>query len=127
MRMIYPTNKGSKPLRFGMNYAKRVARSADLRDQLAVQRELGPGLPRQHSHHQNLVKQRHAYYGDVYEEVQRERERYEAGLVERALETIRAFTQVAGDAGGSDPEAGDAGEPVPDVALGPDPSERGGT
>ena len=122
MRVIYASAKGGEPLRFGMNYAKRVARSADLRDQLAVQRELGPGLPRQHSHHQNLVKQRHAYYGDVYEEVQRERERYEAGLVERALETIRAFTQVAGDTGGGDSEAGGVGEAVPAPASGADPS-----
>ena len=125
MRVLYPSSKGGKPLRFGMNYAKRVARSADQRDQLAVQRELGPGLPRQHSHHQNLVRQRHAYYADVYEEVQRERERYEAGLVERALETIRAFAQVPRDTGGSDPEAGVAGGAVPDAAPGTDPGERG--
>jgi hypothetical protein len=45
-----------------MNYAKRVARLADRRDQLAVQKEFGFGLPRQHTHHQELVRQRHAYY-----------------------------------------------------------------
>lgn len=51
-----------KPLNIGMNHAKRVARSADRRDQLAVLRELGPGYPRQHNHHQELVRLRHAYY-----------------------------------------------------------------
>ena len=61
-RMIYPSPKGGKPLNFGMNYAKRVARVADRRDQRTVQQKLGFGLPRQHSHHQELVRQRHAYY-----------------------------------------------------------------
>jgi hypothetical protein len=64
MKMIYPSPKGGKPLNIGMNYAKRVARLADRRDQLAVQKEFGYGLPRQHSHHQELVRQRHAYYHD---------------------------------------------------------------
>lgn len=74
-RMVYPTGSGAKPLRIGMNAAKRIARSADRRDQLAVLAELGPGYPRQHSHHQALVRQRHAYYGDVYNaEIQRKLE-----------------------------------------------------
>lgn len=64
MRVIYPSRKGGKPMRIGMNYAKRVAHSADRRDQLAVQAQIGFGLPRQHNHHQQLVRQRHAYYKD---------------------------------------------------------------
>jgi hypothetical protein len=73
MRVLYASQKGSKPLNFGMNRAKRVARLADRRDQLAVLRELGPGLPRQHSHHQELVRQRHRYYAEVGAEIDRER------------------------------------------------------
>jgi hypothetical protein len=119
MRIIYASPKGGKPMRIGMNYAKRVAHSADQRDQLAVQRELGPSLPRQHSHHQELVHQRHAYYGDVYEEVERERERYEADLVRRAGETIRAFTPEPGDPSASDQAVDDAGGAVSDDAPGP--------
>src|SRR5271165_5531193 len=61
-RRIYASEKGGKPLNIGMNQAKRVARSADKRDQLAVLAQLGPGLPRQHSHHQQLVRSRHRYY-----------------------------------------------------------------
>jgi hypothetical protein len=71
MRLIYHSTKGGKPLNLGINHAKRIARRADRRDQLAVQRELGVGLPQQKNHHQQLVKQRHAYYADRYEEVQR--------------------------------------------------------
>jgi hypothetical protein len=67
-RLLYASKPGGKPLRLGMNQAKRNARAADRREQLIVLRMLGPGLPRQHSHHQQLVKQRHAYYRDVYEE-----------------------------------------------------------
>lgn len=63
-RVVYPAKKGSKPMFIGMNRAKRIARSADERDQLAVLKTLGPGLPRQHSHHQELVRQRHRYYRD---------------------------------------------------------------
>jgi hypothetical protein len=37
--MIYASRKGGKPMRLGVNYAKRVARAADKRDQLAEQRE----------------------------------------------------------------------------------------
>jgi hypothetical protein len=62
MRLIYLSKKGGKPMRIGMNHAKRVARSADERDQLAVLRTLGPGLPRQHRNHQQLIHQRHRYY-----------------------------------------------------------------
>jgi hypothetical protein len=29
MRVLYASRKGGKPLRFGMNQAKRIARSAD--------------------------------------------------------------------------------------------------
>jgi hypothetical protein len=42
-----------------MNAAKRAARAADQRDQQQVLAVLGPGLPRQHTHHQELVLQRH--------------------------------------------------------------------
>ena len=73
MRVMYPSRKGGKPLNIGINFAKRVARSADKRDQLAVLKELGPNLPRQHSHHQQLVRQRHRYYTEVGAEVDRER------------------------------------------------------
>ena len=62
MKILYASKKGGKPLCVGMNKAKRVARSADRRDQLAVLKNIGTGLPRQHSHHQQLVRQRHAYY-----------------------------------------------------------------
>jgi hypothetical protein len=71
MRVLYLSKKGGKPLRFGMNQAKRVARSADQRDQLAVLKELGPGLPRQHSHHQELVRQRHRYYAETGAEAEK--------------------------------------------------------
>lgn len=68
MRYIYVSQKGGKPLNIGVNRAKRIARSADQRDQLAVLKTLGPGLPRQHSHHQTLVLSRHRYYHDQHEE-----------------------------------------------------------
>jgi hypothetical protein len=58
MRYLYVSKKGGKPLDIGMNQAKRVARSADERDQLAVLKTLGPGLPRSRVHHQALVKLR---------------------------------------------------------------------
>jgi hypothetical protein len=45
-----------------MNRAKRVAKAADKRDQTQVQATLGFGLPRQHSHHHDLVERRHRYY-----------------------------------------------------------------
>jgi hypothetical protein len=64
MRVIYASKKGGKPLNLGINQAKRVARSADKRDQAVVLETLGPGLPRQHAHHQELVRQRHRYYRD---------------------------------------------------------------
>jgi len=35
-----------------------------------VQRELGVGYPRQHHNHQELVKRRHQYYKDIYEQQQ---------------------------------------------------------
>jgi hypothetical protein len=62
MHYIYVSKKGGKPLDIGMNATKRVARSADRRDQLIVLKTLGPGLPRQHSAHQALVRRRHRYY-----------------------------------------------------------------
>jgi hypothetical protein len=73
-----------KPMVFGMNHAKRIALRQDKRDQIAVLKEMGPGFPRQHSHHQNLVRQRHAYYGDRYQEDQRVRD-------QRAANTLAAF------------------------------------
>lgn len=72
-RLIYHAEKNGKPLNVGMNHAKRIARRMDQRDQVAVQKELGTGLPQQRHHHQELVKQRHAYYADRYEETCRER------------------------------------------------------
>lgn len=68
MRVIYASRKGGKPMRIGVNQAKRIARSADKRDQLIVLAKLGPGLPREHSHHQQLVRSRHRYYHDQHEE-----------------------------------------------------------
>ena len=68
MRIVYPSKRGGKPLNIGINKAKRVARSADERDQLLVLKTLGPGLPRQHEHHQRLVLSRHRYYHDQHEE-----------------------------------------------------------
>jgi hypothetical protein len=69
MKVMYPSRKGGKSLNIGMNRAKQVAIAADRRDRLAVLKKLGSGLPRQHWHHQQLVNQRHAYYGDVYDEL----------------------------------------------------------
>ena len=69
---IYASQKGGKPLMIGMNRAKRLARAHDRRDQLAVLAQIGPGMPRQRSHHQQLVRQRHKYYRDRYEESRRE-------------------------------------------------------
>lgn len=63
-RLIYHSTRGGKPLIMGVNHAKRLARLADKRDQRAVQKELGFGLPEQRNNHQRLVKQRHAYYAD---------------------------------------------------------------
>lgn len=63
MRLVYQSRPGGKPFNVGMNHAKRVARAADRRDQRAVQRELGFGFPQQRAHHQQLVQNRHAYYG----------------------------------------------------------------
>lgn len=68
MRYIYISSKGGKPLNIGMNRAKRVARTADERDQLNVLKTLGPGYPRQRDHHQQLVLTRHTYYHEQHEE-----------------------------------------------------------
>ena len=108
MRLIYASKKGGKPMRLGMNYAKRVARSADQRDQLAVLRELGPGLPRQHSHHQQLVRQRHQYYGDAYNEFQEQ----------------RARAPQPSDTGADPQESGDADRAVPEPEAGTDHQQR---
>ena len=62
MRYIYVSKPGGRPLNIGMNAAKRAARIADQRDQQQVVATLGPGFPRQHVHHQELVRQRHQYY-----------------------------------------------------------------
>lgn len=67
MRYIYVSKKGGKPMNIGVNEAKRVARHADERDQAAVLKTLGPGFPREHSHHQQLVLSRHRYYHDQYD------------------------------------------------------------
>jgi hypothetical protein len=68
MRYVYISKKGGKPMNIGMNAAKRVARSADKREQLIVLKTLGPGLPRQHGNHQQLVRSRHRYYHEQHEE-----------------------------------------------------------
>jgi hypothetical protein len=62
VRYVYVSKPGGKPLNIGMNVAKRLARIADQRDQQQVLAALGPGLPRQHARHQDLVRQRHQYY-----------------------------------------------------------------
>jgi hypothetical protein len=98
MKVLYA---GKKPLNIGMNRAKHVAHRADKRDQLAVQRELGRGLPRQHSHHQQLVKQRHAYYKDSYDEHTK-----------------------STDPSAGDPPAGTDGGALPESTPGPDPDKR---
>ena len=67
-RTIYVSQKGGKPLNIGMNQAKRVAHGADKRDQTQVLATLGTGLPRQHSHHQQLVLSRHRYYHEQHDE-----------------------------------------------------------
>jgi hypothetical protein len=69
MRYIYVSKEGGKPMNIGMNQAKRVARSADERDQRMVQEAFGFGMPRQHSHHQQLVRSRHRYYHEQHEEL----------------------------------------------------------
>lgn len=63
--MHTPGNSGT-PYNVGMNRAKRIARAADRRDTLAVRANLGPGFPRQHEHHKELVAIRHRYYHDLH-------------------------------------------------------------
>ena len=75
MRYIYVSKKGGKPMNIGMNKAKRIARSADKRDQAIVLAKLGPGLPRQHENHQDLVRSRHRYYHEQHEEFVRGQQR----------------------------------------------------
>lgn len=104
MRVIYASRKGGKPFNIGINHAKRIAHGHDKRDQLKVQQTLGYGLPRQHEHHQQLVRQRHAYYGDVYEQTVR----------------VREAAQIARDQGPADQAAGDDAGAVPDAAPGAD-------
>lgn len=92
-RLIYHSERGGKPLNVGMNHAKRVARAADRRDTRTVQREFGPGFPKQIANHQQLVKHRHAYYHDQY----------------------------AARAGADNSDTGDTGGAVPEPAAGADP------
>jgi hypothetical protein len=68
MRYIYTSGKGSKPMNIGMNKAKRQARRLDKQDQAAVLKNLGPGFPRQHGFHQELVRSRHRYYHEQHQE-----------------------------------------------------------
>lgn len=68
-RYVYIANAGSKPLIIGMNRAKRIARRADRRDQLTLLAALGTGLPRVHTHHQQLVRSRHRYYHEAHDEL----------------------------------------------------------
>jgi hypothetical protein len=68
MRFIYISHEGGKPFNIGMNRAKRLARRSDKQDQRAVLKAIGPGLPRQHGHHQELVRARHKYYHEQHEE-----------------------------------------------------------
>jgi hypothetical protein len=71
MRYIYVSKKGGKPMNIGMNKAKRRAHRLDKRDQLAVLKTLGTGLPRSRINHQQLVASRHHYYHDQHEELVR--------------------------------------------------------
>ena len=103
-RVLYASHPGGRPLRIGMNHAKRLARAWDKRDQQAVLREMGPGYPRQHSHHQQLVKQRHAAIG----------ERYDAYVAAKTGRDQGRGNQAAGDTVGA----------VPDAAPGTDPGQR---
>jgi hypothetical protein len=68
VRYIYVSKPGGKPMNIGMNKAKRRARRLDKRDQLAVLKTLGVGLPRSRINHQQLVAARHRYYHDQHEE-----------------------------------------------------------
>lgn len=111
-RLIYASRTGGKPLNIGANAAKRVARSADRRDQLSVQQNLGFGLPRQHQHHQNLVRNRHAYYGDVYANYWGAKQREYDHAAEHAA---RAFPLTSEGSVIGDPATDDAG--VPDGAY----------
>ena len=104
MRVLYPSRKGGKSFNIGINRAKRIAHAHDARDQLAVLANIGPGYPRQHAHHQELVRQRHKYYGDRYEQAER----------------LRQAAPQPRDPSGGDPQAGGSGGAVPDAAAGPD-------
>jgi hypothetical protein len=68
VRYIYVSKKGGKPLSIGMNAAKRRAHRLDKADRLKVVTLLGPGLPKQSQHHQELVRSRHRYYHEQHEE-----------------------------------------------------------
>jgi hypothetical protein len=105
MNLLYPSRKGGKPLNIGMKRAKRIARSADKRDQVAVLRELGPNLPRQHSHSQELIKRRHQYYADI-------------GAEAEAREQHRLEAQKSGSESANATNADDADRALPEPAPG---------
>jgi len=67
-RIIYASKPGGKPMNIGMNAAKRRARRLDRQDQLAVLKNIGPGLRRQHGFHQELALSRHHYYHEQHDE-----------------------------------------------------------
>ena len=70
MRVVYASKQGGKPLNIGINQAKRVAKSADKRDRLAVLKHLG-SMPKESRHHQQLVDRRLRYYHEAHDEVTR--------------------------------------------------------
>ena len=102
-RYIYVSKTGGKPMNIGMNQAKRVARSADKRDQLAVLKTLGPGLPRQHEHHQQLVASRHHYYHEQHEESSRTPSAVEPAREQGARERARRVRQMEAARGRAQP------------------------
>lgn len=73
MRYIYVSKPGGRPMNIGINKAKRIAHATDRRDQAGVVATLGGGYPRQRINHRELVRRRHRYYHEQYEEFVRER------------------------------------------------------
>jgi hypothetical protein len=64
---IYVSQKGGKPMRIGVNQAKRRAHLIDKSDRLTVLAHLG-SMPKESRNHQQLVLSRHRYYHDQHEE-----------------------------------------------------------
>lgn len=92
MRYIYVSKKGGKPMNIGMNQAKRIARRSDKQDRAKIVEVLGAGMPKNGIHHSELVRSRHRYYREQYEEGVREQERLDQ-------ENFLRLLQKAGDSG----------------------------